>query len=86
MEFFKTSTLDLAAFLLSKGAVFVDVTAESPRKCVFLFQNKIACEELSREFTNNGQVPAREILLRKKELVEKLGAKLNENKYRKPIL
>jgi hypothetical protein len=66
---FKTDDLAIASFLLAKGAHIIEVTQDRPRHCVFIFQDSTLCEELKREYLNNGVASARELFARREELM-----------------
>ncbi len=77
---YKTSTIDFAAFLLAKDVSFLGVTTDRPRHIVFLFRDKLQCEQLHVDFLNNSPVGARDLLIRKRELLDKIASKLEESK------
>lgn len=79
-ELYKTSIIDFAAFLLAKGAIFMGLTFDRPRHGVLLFQDRDLCEQLHTEYLNNGEVSARELLIRKKELSDMIAIKLTEER------
>lgn len=50
-EYFKTSDLCLASYLLAKGILVIDVTKDNPRQSVFIFSNTQDCQKLIAEFS-----------------------------------
>lgn len=56
-EYFNTSDLCLASYLLAKGVLVIDVTKDNPRQAVFIFSNTKDCQKLIAEFSlMKGQV------------------------------
>lgn len=70
--FFKIDDLSIGSFLLAKGAKIVEVTEDRPRHFVFIFQNPDLCEELKRDYINNGMASARELFSRREELMAEM--------------
>lgn len=71
-DIFKIDDIAIAAFLMAKGARIIEVSSDRPRHFVFIFENEPACQELKREFLNNGTVVARELLARREELMAEM--------------
>lgn len=71
-DIFKIDDIAVAAFLMARGAKIIEVSSDRPRHFVFIFENEPACQELKREYLNNGQVVARELLARREELMAEM--------------
>jgi hypothetical protein len=50
-EYFKTTDLSLASFLLAKGIEFVGINKDSTNRATFLFTHSSECVSLVAEFT-----------------------------------
>ncbi len=66
---FKTDDILTSSFLLSRQAKLLDITSDRPRHFIFIFEDLDLCNELAREYLNNGQAPARELFARREELI-----------------
>lgn len=66
---FKTDDILTSSFLLSRQAKLLDITSDRPRHFVFIFEDRDKCEDLVREYLNNGLAPARELFARREELI-----------------
>ena len=66
---FKTDDILTSSFLLSRQAKLLDITSDHPRHFIFIFEDLDHCNELAREYLNNGKSPARELFARREELI-----------------
>lgn len=71
-QIFKTDDISISSYLLVKGAQIREVIMDRPSHYVFVFDDFDLCSELKREYLNNGQVPARELLNRREELINEM--------------
>jgi hypothetical protein len=71
-NFFKTDDISIAAFCLSRGAQIVEVVTDRPTHFIFVFSDFEKCQELKREYLNNGVAPARELFARREELISEM--------------
>lgn len=71
-NFFKTDDISIASFCLASGARIVEVTSDRPRHFIFIFFDFEKCQELKRQYLNNGKVSARELLARREELISEI--------------
>lgn len=77
---YKTDDILISSFLLSRQAKLLDITSDRPRHFSFIFEDLSKCEELVREYLNNGQAPARELFARREELITAMRHR-NGDKY-----
>ncbi len=70
--YFKLDDISIGSFLLARGAKIIEVTEDRPRHFVFIFQDPAICEELKRDYINNGVASARELFSRREELMAEI--------------
>jgi hypothetical protein len=56
--YYKTSSIQLAAYLLARDATYIEAEQTFSNHFDFFFENPNLCEELAREFANGGKAPA----------------------------
>ena len=69
---YKTDDILLGAYLLTNKVVLIGVINDGPRHFSFIFQNDSVCEQLKREYLNNGQAPARELFSHRELLLSEI--------------
>ena len=72
---FRTDDISISAFLLARGARIIDVISDRPRHFIFVFDDEDKCQELKRNYLNNGEAPARELFARREELISEIREK-----------
>ena len=74
MKTFSTDDISIGAFLLAGGARILEVRSDPdrPRHFLFIFDDPALCEDLKREYLNNGEAVARELLARREELMAEI--------------
>ncbi len=77
---FQTDDILIASFLLCNQARFHNIISDRSQHFVFIFEDINKCEELVRNYLNNGQTSARELFARRKELITVMRHR-NGNKY-----
>lgn len=70
--FFKIDDISIGSYLLAHGAKIIEVTEDRPRHFVFIFEDPDRCEELKRDYMNNGTACARELFSRREELMAEM--------------
>ena len=69
---YRSDDLLISSFLLCRQAQLIDIASDSPRHFIFIFQDPPKCQQLVREYLNNGTAPARELFARREELMTQI--------------
>lgn len=78
---YRTDDILISSYLLTRQAKFVDITSDYPKHFIFIFEDQKKCEELAREYLNNGEAPARELFARREELISAMRHRNGEQRY-----
>lgn len=79
MQTFSTDDISLASFLLARGAHIAETTSDRFSHFVFVFSDFEQCLDLKREYLNNGQAVARELFMRREELISEMKDRNRDN-------
>ena len=71
-NYFKTSSLTLASYLLTKGANFIKAEETNPGHFEFIFTDPQFCEVLSRQFANGSTAPAQTLFEKRNFLMSQM--------------
>jgi hypothetical protein len=78
---FTTYDILLSSFLLTNKQVsLVEVRQTFPGKFIFILTNPTVCEQLSKDYLNNAQAPARELFSYREMLIGEIKNKLSNQK------
>lgn len=69
---FTTGEPNLAAFMMAKGAKYIEMIRDGTGHCEFVFEDEALCANLKREYINGAEAPAEELFQKKERLVTEM--------------
>lgn len=72
LEKFKTSSIDLASFLMASGAEYVGVEKLGEGFFNFVFKDFFKCSDLKRTFASGGEAPALSLFEKRNFLISEV--------------